>query len=285
MAAGNPFRFSTKYQDEETGLLYYGYRYYDPNRGRWLSRDPIGESGGWNLFSLSENSPPDKIDPLGLSVIRLLIDRWIGLSNRNETRGTFLAFPDDNRALKCCGTVSGETLELPKGRYELDPFKGVSIGPKPYPIPDGNYRANWALAVTTGTQNLVGAQHRVPPILGNENLDFLDEGSRGFGDVRGHIGTTAYWSRGCVIFGCNPRAVTIPLESTNLPDDQPTLDKKGNVPVYTFSIEDSVSKLADLAKLVDCVTKATGERPTFEISIAWRDGNPVPRAIPVRLPR
>jgi RHS repeat-associated protein len=35
MAMVNPFRFSTKYQDDETGLLYYGYRYYDPHTGRW----------------------------------------------------------------------------------------------------------------------------------------------------------------------------------------------------------------------------------------------------------
>ena len=39
----NPFRFSTKYQDDETDLAYYGYRYYNANTGRWLSRDPIGE--------------------------------------------------------------------------------------------------------------------------------------------------------------------------------------------------------------------------------------------------
>ena len=45
-AASNPYRFSTKYHDDETGLVYYGYRYYSPNLGRWLSRDPIGERGG-----------------------------------------------------------------------------------------------------------------------------------------------------------------------------------------------------------------------------------------------
>ena len=37
------FRFSTKYEDTETGLLYYGYRYYNTETGRWLSRDPITE--------------------------------------------------------------------------------------------------------------------------------------------------------------------------------------------------------------------------------------------------
>jgi len=45
MAKGNPFRFSTKYQDDETDLLYYGYRYYNASTGRWLSRDPFDESG------------------------------------------------------------------------------------------------------------------------------------------------------------------------------------------------------------------------------------------------
>jgi RHS repeat-associated protein len=41
----NPFGFSTKYHDEETGFLYYGYRYYSPASGKWLSRDPINELG------------------------------------------------------------------------------------------------------------------------------------------------------------------------------------------------------------------------------------------------
>jgi uncharacterized protein RhaS with RHS repeats len=40
MAKANPFRFSTKYQDDETDLLYYGYRYYNVGTGRWLT--PIG---------------------------------------------------------------------------------------------------------------------------------------------------------------------------------------------------------------------------------------------------
>ena len=66
VAAEMPFRFSTKYQDSETGLYYYGYRYYDPITGRWLSRDPIGERGGANLFGYVGNNPVLKIDPFGL---------------------------------------------------------------------------------------------------------------------------------------------------------------------------------------------------------------------------
>jgi RHS repeat-associated protein len=49
MAKINPFMFSTKYYDWETGLYYYGYRYYNPSTGRWLSRDPLGEPGFYLL--------------------------------------------------------------------------------------------------------------------------------------------------------------------------------------------------------------------------------------------
>jgi len=37
------YRFSTKYFDKETSLYYYGYRYYNPETSRWLSRDPLGD--------------------------------------------------------------------------------------------------------------------------------------------------------------------------------------------------------------------------------------------------
>ena len=39
--SGGGFRFSTKYQDDESDLVYYGYRYYKASMGTWLSRDPI----------------------------------------------------------------------------------------------------------------------------------------------------------------------------------------------------------------------------------------------------
>jgi RHS repeat-associated protein len=62
----NPFRFSTKYQDDETGLNYYGYRYYSASLGRWLNEDPLAEAGGMNLFGFVANDSVNRIDPLGL---------------------------------------------------------------------------------------------------------------------------------------------------------------------------------------------------------------------------
>ncbi|MDD4406246.1 MAG: RHS repeat-associated core domain-containing protein [Parabacteroides sp.] len=66
MAKVNPFQFSTKYTDNETDLVYYGYRYYSPALGRWLSRDPIEEKGGLNLYGFVNNDPVNKWDVLGL---------------------------------------------------------------------------------------------------------------------------------------------------------------------------------------------------------------------------
>jgi len=73
MAATNPFRFSSEYHDDETGLIYYNYRYYNPTLGRWLSKDPIGEYGGMNLYGMVENNPINIWDILGLAEIEIVI--------------------------------------------------------------------------------------------------------------------------------------------------------------------------------------------------------------------
>jgi RHS repeat-associated protein len=65
MADMFPFRFSTKYYDAESGLYYYGYRYYSPDLGRWLTRDPIEEDGGDNLYAFCGNNGVDRYDSLG----------------------------------------------------------------------------------------------------------------------------------------------------------------------------------------------------------------------------
>lgn len=62
----NPFRFSTKFMDEESDLVYYGLRYYSPSLGKWLSRDPIEEMGGLNLYACVQNDPANEVDPYGL---------------------------------------------------------------------------------------------------------------------------------------------------------------------------------------------------------------------------
>ncbi|MGC4013099.1 MAG: RHS repeat-associated core domain-containing protein [Luteolibacter sp.] len=65
-AGSNPMRWATKYYDVETGLYYFGQRYYDPGTGTWLSREPLGESESLNLYAYCHNDPINRIDVLGL---------------------------------------------------------------------------------------------------------------------------------------------------------------------------------------------------------------------------
>jgi len=62
----NPLRFQGQYYDEESGLHYNRYRYYEPESGRYISADPIGLAGGINLYAYVPN-PLKYIDPLGLN--------------------------------------------------------------------------------------------------------------------------------------------------------------------------------------------------------------------------
>jgi RHS repeat-associated protein len=53
------------YRDAETGLVLFGQRYYDSSLGSWLTRDPIAENGGINLYSYVQGNPIGHADPSG----------------------------------------------------------------------------------------------------------------------------------------------------------------------------------------------------------------------------
>jgi RHS repeat-associated protein len=72
MAKANPIRFSTKYDDDESDLLYYGYRYYKPGTGTWPNRDPFEEQGGLNLHTFVGNDGINKVDIDGRGVVDCL---------------------------------------------------------------------------------------------------------------------------------------------------------------------------------------------------------------------
>jgi RHS repeat-associated protein len=72
-AKNNPFRFSTKWQDDETGLINYGVRYYSSCLGRFINRYPIAEKGGLNLYGFCGNDGVDHYDYLGQSWLSRLL--------------------------------------------------------------------------------------------------------------------------------------------------------------------------------------------------------------------
>lgn len=67
-ASANPIRFSTKYCETESGSYHYGHRFYEPESGWWLSRDPVDSQLELNKYGFILNNPTSYTDLLGLAV-------------------------------------------------------------------------------------------------------------------------------------------------------------------------------------------------------------------------
>jgi len=65
-AINNPYMFTGRRYDKETGLYYYRARYYDPLTGRFLQRDPKGYVDGMGLYNYCGNNPANALDPFGM---------------------------------------------------------------------------------------------------------------------------------------------------------------------------------------------------------------------------
>lgn len=91
----NPWRFASKRKDVETGYVYFGRRYYNPETGRWITPDPIGSEGGPNLYAYVLNNPLILIDFFGCypvySVLNSKMDnfRLAAHSESNTIRGAY----------------------------------------------------------------------------------------------------------------------------------------------------------------------------------------------------
>lgn len=106
-------RYSGKERDA-TGLLYYGWRYYQPETGRWLSADPGGMIDGMNLFRFCSNNPVSLYDKNGQDSIYFLygtessrehyLNRW-----RKDGR-RYLRINDLNASLGITANMSGDLM-------------------------------------------------------------------------------------------------------------------------------------------------------------------------------
>lgn len=118
-ASSSPFRFSSKYCDDETGLSYYGYRFYSPQLGRWIGKDPIEEGGGANLYRFVGNIPINRIDFLGLwgsSVHEIKTAQWAketGMRDRPPVWFFYYGRATDTVAWYCNGVDGGSTGPYP----------------------------------------------------------------------------------------------------------------------------------------------------------------------------
>jgi len=62
----NKWRFSTKLAEDDWGLIYFGYRYYQPDTSRWVRRDPMRQNVGINPTAFCRNDPISRVDLFGL---------------------------------------------------------------------------------------------------------------------------------------------------------------------------------------------------------------------------
>jgi RHS repeat-associated protein len=110
----NPLRFQGQYFDHETGLHYNRHRYYDPEIGRFISKDPIGLIGGLNLFQYAPN-PVKWADPFGLrrTPAQRLADRVQGLPSSEHPNTVAVIKTKDGRIIagRNQGNVHNKEIE------------------------------------------------------------------------------------------------------------------------------------------------------------------------------
>lgn len=117
-ATTNPFRHATKFTDEESGLVYYGRRYYSPSLGRFISRDPIGAAGGPNLYGFVANNPINRWDYMGMDPVKM--DAFV-VSSARVTLADISAMLSSAAAMS---TLGWAYMDSP---YDYMSFEGTSI--------------------------------------------------------------------------------------------------------------------------------------------------------------
>ena len=146
--AHQPFRLQNQYVDEETGLHYNLFRYYEPHIGRFTQQDPIGSAGGMNLYRFANNtqkwSDPTGLNPLvigGYEAFMYLLavtgihtiavnsqddgTVW-STSNDEESQSSNQSTTDISNCSKTeagcppCKTVSGKIVPVGTIGYRLD---------------------------------------------------------------------------------------------------------------------------------------------------------------------
>ena len=168
-AATNPFRFSTKYLDRDTGLYYYGFRYYSPVLGRWLSRDPIEERGCINVYAHTANRPIDRLDNVGLDLT--IIGPIYGGGGENAPPPIVISPPHpqpppylppevgSDSSCKCCKSLDDAmfrvTLAVRSGRCKTW-FQNHGADGSLFPISCHTYKLPCAMGFPTWTMPGLG---------------------------------------------------------------------------------------------------------------------------------
>jgi hypothetical protein len=93
-------------------ITFSGHAFYSPTQSRWVSRDPIEEEGGHNLYVFAKNAPMNHVDLLGL-----LVSGWYDINT-----GIMVITDDETKeSITLCGESGGKPFgdPIPAGPYEI----------------------------------------------------------------------------------------------------------------------------------------------------------------------
>jgi RHS repeat-associated protein len=117
---GNPYTYTSREYDPETGLLFYRARYYDPAIGRFITADPIGFDGGdVNFYAYVFNNPVNWVDPWGLARIgSRRLDGRLPFNGQGRIRHDNIWYDDETNS----GFFNDDTIRSDRGhtREEYD---------------------------------------------------------------------------------------------------------------------------------------------------------------------
>jgi RHS repeat-associated protein len=189
----NPFQYTGRDYDTETGLHYYRSRYYDPAVGRFASEDPSGFKSGTNFYTYVMNSPVVRIDPSGLDWV---YHQSTGLMNHADNQTGFTT--------EVCRGYAGNHFGLNNPLAQDIP--GGSADSNAGPLPQGGYAIGPLQDNVTSNGTLLPDSMRLIPDPTNDMLDrsgFLIHG----GNMK-----TRNSSQGCIVL---PRDCRITIGSSN----------------------------------------------------------------------
>ncbi len=215
------------------GVTYYGYRYYDPQTGKWPSRDPIEEEGGVNLYGFVGNGGVNGVDVLGLAAsldcvrckddpqgpISCVLTRHDGSTSRFNTNDpgnpTHRGQTNGPIDIDGNGTVDPDEQNLPYNyprHNSSDPYGRYG------PIAPGNY--------TISPRNNSGAGSNYP-----NGTPTVNTPGHSNGTIIGGSGNSGRTNRGAVfIHGCgwSDGCMTTPQQNV---DDVSSEMENGNIPM------------------------------------------------------
>ncbi|MCC5832258.1 MAG: RHS repeat protein [Chlamydiales bacterium] len=174
----SPWRFSSKRTDEETGLIYFGRRYYNPALGRWITQDPQGFEDAPNLYAYVHNNPLTEIDLYGLWSIGQALSGLSHMAFRSLewTGANLLPVPYVRNVVESIGRWgAGGDFQGPSryrtGQNEIITIPGRTISGRSYTHGNG---------MLTRKEDAIKQAEYISRTHGELQVDLLYHGTEGF---------------------------------------------------------------------------------------------------------